>query len=50
MRVTKISEAPSSQFSNNNIIELDWSIFFDKAKKASDHGVANVAYPNSDPH
>lgn len=50
VKITRISDIPSSSFKNNLIFELTWSDFFTKAKNATGSGIANVAYPHSDPH
>lgn len=47
VRVTRISDSPSTNFGNNNIIELTWQNLFDKAIDASSVSVANVAYMDS---
>ena len=50
VKVTKISNTPASSFSNNSLIELSWSDLLQKAKNLSSYGVANVVYPDKNPH
>jgi len=47
VRVTRISDGAQSDFGNNNIIELTWQSFYNKAIAASGSSIANVAYMNS---
>ena len=47
VKVTKVSEAATPLFGDNNIIILTWEELFDKAIETSSNNTANVAFMHS---